>query len=77
MAAAGGPGADRRCPLLGLLLLLIAGPALGWNDPSEYCLHRPLLPAALRLLWEAPRATIFVPLSFSALIPHFHPLHYS
>ncbi|KAM7111020.1 store-operated calcium entry-associated regulatory factor [Molossus nigricans] len=39
MAAAGGPGADRRCPLLGLLLLLIAGPALGWNDPDRILLR--------------------------------------
>nr|KAF6370440.1 store-operated calcium entry associated regulatory factor [Myotis myotis] len=39
MAAAGGPGADRRCPLLGLLLLLIAGPALGWNDPNRILLR--------------------------------------
>uniref|UniRef100_G1PLN4 Store-operated calcium entry-associated regulatory factor n=1 Tax=Myotis lucifugus TaxID=59463 RepID=G1PLN4_MYOLU len=39
MAAAGGPGADRRSPLLGLLLLLIAGPALGWNDPNRILLR--------------------------------------
>lgn len=78
MAAAGGPGADRRCPFLGLLLLLIAGPAQGWKDPGECRLHLSL-PVAFSLLWEAPRATIFVccPVSFSALIPHFQPLRYS
>ncbi|XP_016064553.1 PREDICTED: store-operated calcium entry-associated regulatory factor [Miniopterus natalensis] len=39
MAAAGGPGVDRRCLLLGLLLLLIAGPVLGWNDPDRILLR--------------------------------------
>ncbi|XP_012505276.1 PREDICTED: store-operated calcium entry-associated regulatory factor [Propithecus coquereli] len=40
MAAAGGLGAAGRCPLLGLLLLsLIAGPALGRNDPDRILLR--------------------------------------
>ncbi|KAF6084850.1 store-operated calcium entry associated regulatory factor [Phyllostomus discolor] len=39
MAAAGGPDADRRCPFLGLLLLLIVGPAEGWKDPDRILLR--------------------------------------
>jgi hypothetical protein len=44
MAAAGGPEAVWRCPLLDLLLLLlVAGPTLCWNDPGECCrVFRPL-----------------------------------
>lgn len=50
MAAVGGPGAVGRCHLFGLLLLLlIGGPVLGWNNPGECCSHSPL-PAALSLL---------------------------
>lgn len=39
MAAAGGPGADRRCHFLGLLLLLIVGPAEGWKDSDRILLR--------------------------------------
>ncbi|XP_044925337.1 store-operated calcium entry-associated regulatory factor isoform X2 [Mustela putorius furo] len=40
MAAAGGPEATGRCPLLSLLLLLLlAGPALGWKDPDRILLR--------------------------------------
>ncbi|XP_015341505.1 store-operated calcium entry-associated regulatory factor isoform X1 [Marmota marmota marmota] len=40
MAVAPGPGAGGRCQLLSLfLLLLIAGPALGWNDPDRMLLR--------------------------------------
>uniref|UniRef100_A0A2K6EQG1 Store-operated calcium entry-associated regulatory factor n=1 Tax=Propithecus coquereli TaxID=379532 RepID=A0A2K6EQG1_PROCO len=43
MAAAGGLGAAGCCPLLGLLLLsLIAGPALGRNDPDRILLLDPI-----------------------------------
>ncbi|XP_023486319.1 store-operated calcium entry-associated regulatory factor isoform X1 [Equus caballus] len=40
MAAAGGPEAAGPCPRLSLLLLLlIAGPALGWSDPDRILLR--------------------------------------
>ncbi|XP_020032505.2 store-operated calcium entry-associated regulatory factor [Castor canadensis] len=40
MAAAGGPEAVWRCPLLDLLLLLlVAGPTLCWNDPDRMLLR--------------------------------------
>ncbi|KAM9622427.1 store-operated calcium entry-associated regulatory factor [Trichechus inunguis] len=40
MAAAGGPVAAERCPLLGLFsLLLISGSALGWNDADRILLR--------------------------------------
>lgn len=74
MASAGGPEAAGPCPRLSLLLLLlIAGPALGWSDPGEWCPHSPL-PAAFSRRWEAPRATRSVrrPLSPSTGIPYFH-----
>lgn len=57
MAAAGGPEAPGRCPLLSLLLLLLtAGPALGWKDPGECCRHLPLSVAYTQRS-EAQRAT--------------------
>ncbi|KAM8785185.1 store-operated calcium entry-associated regulatory factor [Rhynchonycteris naso] len=39
MAAAGGPGAAGRCPRLGVLLLLIAGPAVGWSSRDRILLQ--------------------------------------
>lgn len=75
MAAPGGSEAAGRCPLLSfLLLLLIAGPALGWKDPGECC-RRPALSASA----QRPSGRQFrsPPLGPLALISHFHLLPYS
>lgn len=75
MAAPGGSEAAGRCPLLSfLLLLLIAGPALGWQDPGECCRHPALSASAQRPSGRQFRSPPLGPL---ALISHFHLLPYS
>lgn len=73
MAAAGGPKATRCCPFFGLLLLLlIAGPTRGWNDPGECCPHSLLLLSSAGA--ERTPSGDHIP---STLFAHFHPLRCS